>query len=294
MIAVVYLMVFLFGIVIGSFLNVCILRLPLNEDIVKEPSHCMSCGHELKWYDLVPLFSYIFLRGKCRYCGEHISVQYPIIEALNGVLWCLTFAIVGWEWEAVFICLLISALIVITVIDWRTFEIPFGANVYIFVVGLAHLAYVLYFEITSKAAGGTGARVIRDSVKMISEDGSSTYTVEYVREIIAGIAHGPWYEYVIGFFAVSVPLFLIFVISKGRGIGGGDVKLMAAAGLLLGWKLALLALMAGCVYGSVIHIARMKISGEGRVLAMGPYLSAGILTAVWFGGKIIEWYVSFL
>ena len=98
----------------------------------------------------------------------------------------------------------------------------------------------------------------------------------------------------IGFFAVSVPLFIIYIVSKGRGIGGGDVKLMAAAGLLLGWKLALLALMAGCLYGSVIHIARMKISGEGRVLAMGPYLSAGILTAVWFGNAIVEWYEGML
>ena len=240
------------------------------------------------------MFSYIFLRGKCRYCGEHISAQYPIIEALNGCLWCLTFAIVGWEWEAVFICLLIPALIVITVIDWRTFEIPFGANVYIFVIGLAHLAYVLYFEITSKAAGGDGARVITDTLEMVSENGNGTYTVDFVRRIVAGIAHGPWYEYVIGFFAVSVPLLIIYLVSKGRGIGGGDVKLMAAAGLLLGWKLALLALMAGCLYGSVIHIARMKISGEGRVLAMGPYLSAGILTAVWFGNAIVEWYVGML
>ncbi|MBO4559861.1 MAG: prepilin peptidase, partial [Lachnospiraceae bacterium] len=110
---------------------------------------------------------------------------------------------------------------------------------------------------------------------------------------VAGIAHGPWYEYVIGFFAVSVPLLGIYYFSKGRGIGGGDVKLMAAAGLVLGWKLVLLALIAGCLYGSVIHIIRMKTQGEGSVLAMGPYFSAGILTAMWFGGPIIEWYSSF-
>ena len=129
MIAIVYLIVFLFGIVFGSFLNVCIYRIPKKENIVSERSHCMECGHELAWYDLFPLFSYIFLKGRCRYCGAKISPQYPIVEALNGIFWCLTFFIVGWEWEAVFICLVIPALIVITVIDWRTYEIPFGANV---------------------------------------------------------------------------------------------------------------------------------------------------------------------
>ena len=289
MIAIVYLIIFLFGIVFGSFLNVCIYRIPKGENIVSERSHCMECGHELAWYDLVPLFSYIFLKGRCRYCGAKISPQYPIIEALNGIMWCLTFFIVGWEWEAVFICLVIPALIVITVIDWRTYEIPFGANVYIFVVGVLHLAYVLYFALSS----ATGERVITDTVEMISEDGTGTYKIELVRRFVAGIAHGPWYEYVIGFFAVSVPLLGIYYFSKGRGIGGGDVKLMAAAGLVLGWKLALLALIAGCLYGSVIHIIRMKTQGEGSVLAMGPYLSAGILTALWAGGPIIEWYSSF-
>ena len=288
---VLYFIVFLYGIVIGSFLNVCILRIPLKENITSKRSHCWKCGHKLAWYDLFPLFSYIFLKGKCRYCGEHISVQYPIIEALNGVLWCLTFAIVGFEWEAVFICLVISALIVITVVDWRTFEIPFGAVIYIFVIGIAHLAYVLINWGTSIAAGNDG-RVVREvSVELTASDGSP-YTLIDVQRFVAGIAHAPWYEYVIGFFAISVPFLLIYIISKGKGIGGGDVKLMAAAGLVIGWKLALLAMIAGCLYGSVIHIIRMKVSKEGRVLAMGPYLSAGILTAMWFGGPILEWYAG--
>ena len=83
--------IFLFGIVIGSFLNVCIYRIPKGEDIVKTSSHCMSCGYQLRWYDLIPLFSYIFLRGKCRKCGVKLSMQYPIVEALNGILYVLIF-----------------------------------------------------------------------------------------------------------------------------------------------------------------------------------------------------------
>ena len=83
--------IFIFGTIIGSFLNVCILRIPKGETIVTVPSHCMSCGYHLKWYDNIPLFSYIFLRGRCRKCGEHISIQYPVIEAINGIAYVLIF-----------------------------------------------------------------------------------------------------------------------------------------------------------------------------------------------------------
>ena len=250
---ILYLIIFLYGIVVGSFLNVCILRIPAGESIVTERSHCTSCSHVLHWYDLFPLFSWIFLKGRCRYCGAPISKQYPIIEGLNGVLWVLTFALCGWSFDTVLACLMISALVVLSVIDWRTFEIPFGINVCIFVLGVVRLA-----------------------CSIMDESTRATFP-----------------EYIIGFFAVSVPLLIIFYATRGRGIGGGDIKLMAAAGLFLGWKMILLSLMLGCLFGSVIHIARMKLAGEGRVLAMGPYLSAGILIAVWFGQQIVNWYMGF-
>lgn len=239
--------IFIYGIVIGSFLNVCILRIPAHETIVSKRSHCMSCNYQLEWYDLVPVFSWLFLRGRCRQCGEKISVQYPIIEALNGIMWVVTFEIYGFEWTSVLMCLLISALIVLSVIDWRTYEIPFGINVFIFVLGVI------------------GTIIDRQN----------------------------WLLHIIGFFLVSGIFLIIYLITKGKGIGGGDIKLMAAAGLLLGWKLIILALICGCLYGSVIHIIRMKVSKAGRVLAMGPYLSGGILTAVWFGEVILQWYASF-
>ena len=103
---------------------------------------------------------------------------------------------------------------------------------------------------------------------------------------------GHWPTYVIGFFAVSVPLLLIFLISGGRGIGGGDVKLMAVCGLLLGWQLIILAFIIGCILGSVIHLLRMAVKGEGSVLALGPYLSAGVFAAVLWGGCIISAYLA--
>ncbi len=298
-----YVVVFLYSIVIGSFLNVCILRIPLKQTVVSKRSHCMKCGHTLAWYDLFPLFSYLFLKGKCRYCKQKISAQYPIVEGANGILAVLCFLIAGffphtiqqfnewiylggdfevWDWahrvydigNLFFKCFVCSALIVITVVDWRTFEIPVGANRFILILGVIKLI----------------ATVMVDSryYKMYCDDiGVEPSFIQLLN------GNGKWIEYVLGFFMVSFVLWLIYVLSKGRAIGGGDVKLMAVAGLFLGWKLNLVALIAGCLYGSVIHIIRMKISGEGKQLAMGPYLSAGIVTAMWFGNSIITWYSGF-
>lgn len=239
--------IFLYGIVIGSFLNVLIYRLPKHENIATKRSHCMECGYQLKWYDLIPLFSYLFLRGRCRKCGTRISIQYPIIEAVNGILYVLIFLRYGLTIETLLYCLLFSALLALSVIDFRTFEIPVGFNIFILVLGLVRVA------------------------------------TDYKN----------WLLYLIGLVSVSLFLFAIFAISKGRGIGGGDVKLMAATGLLLGWKLNLLGFIMGCILGSIIHIIRMKVSKEGRTLAMGPYLSLGVVLTVFFGEYIISWYMSF-
>ena len=121
---IIYIFVFLYGIVIGSFLNVCIYRIPKKESIVTVGSHCMKCGHQLKWYDLFPLFSFLFLKGKCRYCGTKLSVQYPVIEFTNGLLYIILFAVNGINVESVLYYFFVSALLVISVIDFRTMEIP--------------------------------------------------------------------------------------------------------------------------------------------------------------------------
>ena len=123
-----YIIVFLYGIVIGSFLNVCIYRIPEKQNIVKVRSHCMSCGYQLRWYDLIPLFSYICLGGRCRKCRAKLSVQYPLIEALNGSLYVVIVYVNGVSVESLLYCLLTSALITLSMIDVRTYEIPFGIN----------------------------------------------------------------------------------------------------------------------------------------------------------------------
>ena len=246
-----YVTIFVFGIVIGSFLNVLIYRIPRHENIAVVRSHCMQCGYQLKWYDLFPIFSYLFLRGKCRKCKAMISVQYPLVEARNGILYVVVFVFMYQQTTdsllcCVLYCMLGSALLALSVIDFRTYEIPVGFNLFIGLLGVA--------------------RIVTD--------------------------YENWLQYVIGGVSVSLFLLLLFVLSNGRAIGGGDVKLMAACGLLLGWKSIILAFCIGCLLGGIIHPIRMKIAGEGRVLAMGPYLSIGVMIAALFGTQLINQYLE--
>ena len=245
---IIYSIIFLYGVVIGSFLNVCIYRIPKNEDLAKKRSHCMQCNYQLKWYDLVPLVSWICLGGRCRNCKEKISIQYPIIELTNGILYILIFCVNGITITSVIFCFLASALLVLSMIDFRTFEIPFGINLFILALGLIRL--VLDYQ--------------------------------------------HWASYVIGLFLVSSILYLIVLLSKGKAMGGGDVKLMAACGLLLGWQQILLAFVLGCILGSIIHVIRIRISKVPHVLAMGPYLSAGVFLSALWGEQLINLYLQYL
>lgn len=241
-----YIVIALLGLMVGSFLNVCIIRIPAGESVVTVPSHCMSCGKKLRWYELVPLFSWIFLKGRCSGCKRPLSAQYPLVEAVTGVLFILIFYHFGYTIETILYCSMTSALIALSVIDFRTYEIPPGFNIFLLIVGVARVATDLNNYLT----------------------------------------------YIIGFFAISVFLLLIFLLSRGRGIGGGDIKLMAVCGLIVGWKLIIFAFIIGCILGSVIHLIRMAVKDKGSVLAMGPYLSVGVFAAVLWGGFIIDAYLA--
>ena len=243
-----YIIITLLGICIGSFCNVLIYRIPKHEEFVKTSSHCMTCGHKLAWYDNIPLFSWITLGGKCRYCKVKLSAQYPIIEAFNGLLWFIVFFVKGFSLEALLLALMTTALLALSVIDWRTFEIENGFHIFFIALAIIQIA------------------------------------TDYAN----------WKEYFIGFFVVSIPLAIIFFASQGAALGGGDVKLMAACGLLIGWKNIVMAMMFGCVLGAAIHVFRMKFFNAGRKLAMGPYLSMGIFIASLWGAQILTWYLAYL
>lgn len=241
-----YIFILLFGLCIGSFLNVCIFRIPKGENIAVVGSHCLVCGYNLKWYDNIPLLSYICLKGRCRSCHTQISMQYPIIEAVNGIVYVLTFLINGMNIKSGIICLCFSAFIVLSVIDYRTYEIHPGINLFILALGIINL--------------------IMDC--------------------------GNFINYLIGFVSVSLFLAIIYYASKGTAIGGGDVKLMAATGLLFGWKINIAGFLIGCILGSIIHLLRMRISKADHVLAMGPYLCMGVAIAALYGERLIELYLE--
>lgn len=242
----IYIMTLLLGLCVGSFLNVLIYRIPLEQEFVKTPSHCMSCGHPLKWYELIPVFSWVAQGGKCRSCGVRLSAQYPIVEALNGSMWLLTAVLFKGDWLTVALyCGLFSMLLVLSVIDWRTYIIPNGINLTIFVLGLVRLA------------------------------------TDFAN----------WPTYIIGMASVSLFFLLLHILTGGNGLGMGDVKLVAAAGLLLGWPKMILAVLVGSVSGAVIHSIRMK-GGAGHKLAFGPYLAAGIWFSALVGQPLISAYLS--
>ena len=242
----IFVMLAMFGLCVGSFLNVLIYRIPKGEEFVKTPSHCMSCGHNLKWYENIPVFSWLLQGGKCRACGVKLSAQYPIVEALNGAMWLLIGIIYRGDWLTVALyCGLFSMLLVLTIIDWRTFTIPNGVNLTIFILGLIRL--------------------------------------------VTDLDH--WLLYLVGMLSVSLVFLLLYFLTGGNGLGMGDVKLVGAAGLLIGWQNMLLAVLVGSVSGAVIHSVRMR-SGAGNKLAFGPYLAAGIWLAALAGGPIISAYLG--
>lgn len=242
----------------------------------------MSCGHELSWYDLFPVLSYIFLRGKCRYCGAKLSIQYPSIETLNGILWCICVHRYDLSMMSILTAALLSALIVLSVIDQRTQEIPFGINIFIAVIGLIRVASEMI------------AASSDDTIYFLSDtllDEYSPFEDLYaqtisIRQIL--ISHA------LGFAVVAGVILLILILSGGTAIGGGDVKLMAAAGLFIGFRLTVVAFFTGCVVGAVIHLIRMAFFNAGRKLAMGPYLSIGIGLMALYGSSIIRAYVSLI
>jgi len=242
-----------FGLMIGSFLNVCVYRIPKGESAAKGRSYCPSCRHTLAFFDLVPVLSWVFLRGKCRYCKAKISPRYAAVELLTAACYAAAFVFSAGYYSAVLNCMLASVLIVLALIDWDTREIYDTLPVLILVLAALNLFL----------SGGE----IRFS---------------FDREFILKVA---------GFFAASLPMLAIACFTGG--FGGGDIKLMAAAGLYLGAPNIALAFFIGALFGSVYGIAQVlqKKADRKSAFAFGPFLSLGIFVSALFGSRIIDFYL---
>lgn len=254
----VYTMVFCFGIAIGSFLNVCIYRLPKEESLVKGASHCMTCGEKIKKRDLVPVISWCLLGGKCRNCKAPISPRYTVVEALTGILFVLAFLYFGVDVNPLMAChvsLLFAALIVVFFMDWDTQLINTGVVCFIGFLGATQL--VLNSFVLDRPMSDVTAK-----------------------------------SQIIGAFVISVPFFIIELASKGKAMGRGDVYLMLAGGFFLGVKAVIIAAFIGMVSGSVVGMILKHKTGSSK-FAFGPFLSIGIAVAAIYGNQLADLYLSF-
>lgn len=254
---------FIFGLMIGSFLNVCAYRIPRNESIAYPPSHCPSCGGGVKALDNVPVLSYILLGGRCRHCQERISLKYPVIELVTGVLWFATYYRFGLSLEVIYALFFITVLILLAAIDFDTKTIP--NKILLPAIGLSILSLLMYF------ASLTTPPIVA------SMDATGA---------LVGFLAGGGFLYVV---AMLGPL-----IFKKEAMGGGDIKLAAFMGLYLGGYV-MLALFIGFFLGAVVGIvlvSRNRQSGQ-AMIPFGPFLAAGSIITLFFGPQMWYAYLSF-
>ncbi len=272
----VLLLVFMFGLVIGSFLNVAIVRLPRGRSIVTPASHCPRCKAPIKFYDNIPLVSYLILRGKCRNCGEPISFRYPLVELLNGLFYVWIIWIFWLSGEALLLMAFCSSLIVITFIDLDFMIIPDAISLPGIVVGLTAGPFFL-------SALGEPLPLYLDHFM----PHAGPHLIAFVNSVL-------------GMLSGALPLLTIgWLWEKLRheeGMGGGDVKLMGMVGAFLGWKGAFLTIFLGAIVGSVVGLALMmlKLHKRGQLIPFGPFLALGAVATTFYGPELISWYLGLI
>lgn len=255
--ACVYVLSGILGLCVGSFLNVVIYRLPRKMSLAHPGSHCTACNYSLKWYDNVPVLSWLILGGKCRRCRAPISLRYTVVELANTALWLLS---VGLFWQKEPVYAVISAVVCSVLIC-------------VFCIDLEHMLIYNRFVLLIAAAG----------IVAVFYD-SCTRPIDH---IIGALAGG-------GVF--TLVYFGAIALLKREGVGFGDVKLVAAAGLLLGWQKLILAVLLGSVAGSIVMVLLNRLKRRERTTEypFGPFIAVGILVAMLAGGQILDWYIGLL
>jgi leader peptidase (prepilin peptidase)/N-methyltransferase len=205
-----FVVIFIFGIIIGSFLNVCIYRIPREESIAYPPSHCTSCNNVIKWYDLIPIFSYIFLKGKCRHCREKVSIRYPLIELATGVLFVIICMKYGLSLGFVKFAIFISILIVIGMIDYDTTDVYFVTTLAGIITAIVFLGIYMYNGIPIKSFiyGGLLGGGVLALISIITKGGMGLGDAEIC--LMCGLF--------LGLKLTIVMLFLSFIIGSLIGL----------------------------------------------------------------------------
>jgi leader peptidase (prepilin peptidase)/N-methyltransferase len=245
--------VFMLGLLTGSFLNVCIDRIPRKKSIVFPGSSCDFCGRPLGWADLIPVVSYLVLKGRCRYCQMSLTPRMPFVELATGLLYVALLLRFGLQGRLLLFGILTSVLTVASIVDLEWMIIPdevviFGA--------CAALGFIVF------------------------KQGPSVW------DALAGALAGGGILWLMGLFSL--------VILKKEGMGGGDVKLMAMAGLYFGWRWVALSLLFASVSGGIIAVALVARDRANlrKEIPFGPLLSLGILCSLFFGDVILRLYIQ--
>ncbi|MDP2862588.1 MAG: prepilin peptidase [Desulfobacterales bacterium] len=249
-------LIFIFGICIGSFMNVCIYRIPLSKSIVTPRSMCPGCNSLISAYDNIPVISYILLKGKCRNCGIPISLRYPLVETISGLTALAVFMRFGLSAEGLIYFAFISALVVITFIDIDHRIIPDTISLPGIPIGFLLASLVL------------PSMNYKTSLAGILTGGGSLLAVAWIYNLI----------------------------TKKEGMGGGDIKLLAMIGAFTGWKGVLFTIFVASATGTLAGIAVMLKTKKGMKLAVpfGPFLSIGAILYIFFGAALISWYIKLL
>lgn len=251
-----YFFSFLFGAVVGSFLNVVILRLPDDDQSIVFPgSHCPKCGTELHWYENIPILSYIALGGKCRTCTTRISAQYPLVELCMAVLTLGLYNYFGISFELFFYFIFLAALLVIIFIDIQHQIIPDVISLPGILIGFTGSIFTSLVSWQQSALGiliGGG--------------------------ILYGIA------------------FIYYLLTKRDGMGGGDIKLLAMIGAFLGWQSLLYVVFASSLTGSIVGVLVMIKQGKGgrTRIPFGPFLALSAISYLFFQDTIFRFWNLYL
>ena len=277
-VAVIAAAIFMFalGLVIGSFLNVCILRIPREESVVLPPSHCPACNAAIKAYDNIPVLSWLLLGGRCRKCQARISPLYPSVEALTGLLFLACYLAFGLSTELLKWSVFAALLVVLTITDIRERILPDKVNF----LGLGL---------------GLGLSLVTNPI-----DGTALWLSRRMFDFPPPLRVLSLGDAVLGAAAASGLLWLVaegyFRLRGREGMGLGDVKMMAMAGAFLGVERGLLTILLGSLLGSVIGAAVITVGRKGTdfELPFGTFLGAGALLVVFFGSPALAWYRSLM
>ena len=241
--------IFVLGLIVGSFLNCVILRTYKGESFIVGRSYCPKCKHDLKPWDLIPVLSYLILRGKCRHCGNKISSQYPLVELSTAIIFSFVYLQVGLTSKMIYLLVIMAIFIVIFVYDLKYYIVP---DKFVFSGIIISAIWVfLTGDILITFASAIGA---------------------------------------------SFFFFLIWFFSKGLAMGFGDVKLAFLIGLLFGWPNVVVGLFLGFFFGAIIGTISLLINQKNlkSEIPFAPFLLSGAFVALFWGDKIVQWYLSLI